>query len=231
MNEHKSKFITAKKAQDHRTIVEVLLSLRVNALQISPELRKNLVYELIRNDIFVLQSKYKNKFLLDLLDIDKKSLRHALLALISVIVSTLKGAEYITSIDSSIIDKVVEILEHETDGSVNQRFCIAILQKVSIKEDTIPFLVNRGLITWIVQLISRSLSNQIHIFCLDFATALLANILHAKTTTEHLAKDKKFVTKLLETILQLINDKIPTSVLMHLLICLSYLSKEPFSTC
>ena len=32
-------------------MIEVLLSLRVNALQIAPELRKNLVYELIRNDI------------------------------------------------------------------------------------------------------------------------------------------------------------------------------------
>lgn len=122
MNEHKTKFISAKKAKDWRAVVEVLLSLRVNALQISPELRKNLVYELIRNDIFLLQTKYKNNFLLDLLDVEKKSLRHAILALVSVIVSTLKGAEYLTSIDESIIAKIVDILESEEDGSVNQRF-------------------------------------------------------------------------------------------------------------
>ena len=231
MNEHKTKFISAKKSQDYRTVVEVLLSLRVNALQISPELRKNLVYELIRNDIFLLQTKYKNNFVLDLLNVDKKSLRHAMLALISVIVSTLKGAEYVTSNDDSIIDKVVEILEKEEDGSVNQRFCIAILQKVSIKEDTIPFLVKRGLITWIVKLVGRSLENEIHVFSLDFASALLANILHAKSSSEHLSKDKKYVTKLLEMMLKLIKDKIPTSVLMHLLICLSYLSKDAFLEC
>lgn len=122
MNEHKTKFIASKKAKDWRSVVEVLLSLRVNALQISPELRKNLVYELIRNDIFLLLTKYKNNFLLDLLNVDKKSLRHALLALISVIVSTLKGAEYLTSIDESVIGKIIEILESEEDGSVNQRF-------------------------------------------------------------------------------------------------------------
>jgi hypothetical protein len=122
MNEHKTKFIAAKKAKDWRAVVEVLLSLRVNALQISPELRKNLVYELIRNDVFLLQTKYKNNFLLDLLDQEKKSLRHALLALVSVIVSTLKGAEYLTSIDETIIGKIIEILENEEDGSVNQRF-------------------------------------------------------------------------------------------------------------
>ena len=47
MAEHKEKFIAAHKDGDQRALVEVLLSLRVNALQISPELRKNLVYELI----------------------------------------------------------------------------------------------------------------------------------------------------------------------------------------
>jgi hypothetical protein len=122
MNEHKTKFIAAKKANDHRAVVEVLLSLRVNALQISPELRKNLVYELIRNDLFLLQTKHKNNFLLDLLEIDKKSVRHALLAQISIIVSTLKGAEYLTSIDHGIVEKIIDILEVEEDGSVNQRF-------------------------------------------------------------------------------------------------------------
>ena len=229
MNEHKTKFIAAKKANDHRAVVEVLLSLRVNALQISPELRKNLVYELIRNDLFLLQTKHKNNFLLDLLEIDKKSVRHALLAQISIIVSTLKGAEYLTSIDHGIVEKIIDILEVEEDGSVNQRFWIAILQKVSIKEDTVPFLVDKNLIGWIIKLVSRSLEKEIHVFSLDFATALLANILHAKTTAEQLVKDKKFVAKLLETMLKQIKEKVPTSVLMHLLICLSYLSKEPFS--
>ena len=103
MVEHKEKFIKAHSDGDHRAIVEVLLSLRVNALQISPELRKNLVYELIRNDSFLLQTKARNRFILSLLAIEKKSVRHALLALISVIVSTLKGAEYLTSISMDIV--------------------------------------------------------------------------------------------------------------------------------
>ena len=50
----------AKKSGDTRGIIEVLLSLRVNALQIAPELRKNLVYEIIRNDVFLLKSASKN---------------------------------------------------------------------------------------------------------------------------------------------------------------------------
>lgn len=47
--------IRAKNDQSIDTIVEVLLSLRVNALQISPELRSNLVNELIKNDIFLIR--------------------------------------------------------------------------------------------------------------------------------------------------------------------------------
>jgi len=60
MNEHKNKLIQAKVENNYKNIVEVLLSLRVNALQISPELRKNLVYELIRNDVFLLTTRAKN---------------------------------------------------------------------------------------------------------------------------------------------------------------------------
>jgi hypothetical protein len=57
MLEHKQRLIEAKDRVDIKSIVEVLLSLRVNALQIAPELRKNLVYEIIRNDVFLLTSK------------------------------------------------------------------------------------------------------------------------------------------------------------------------------
>lgn len=60
MTEHRNKLIQAKVEGNLKGMIEVLLSLRVNALQISPELRKNLVYELIRNDIFLLQTNVKN---------------------------------------------------------------------------------------------------------------------------------------------------------------------------
>ena len=93
MVEHKQRLVQAKK--DVRAQVEVLLSLRVNALQISPELRKNLVYELIRNDLFFMNAR--GGFLMDMLDQARgvPQLCHALLSIVSVIVSTLKGVEYI----------------------------------------------------------------------------------------------------------------------------------------
>ena len=229
MLDHKNKLIKAKEDNSLENIIEVLLSLRVNALQISPELRKNLVYELIRNDIFLITAKKSNYFVLDLLNISSNSLKHALCALISVIVSTYKGVEYITENDHSIVQKIIDILQEEEDGSVTQRFTLAILQKMSIKEDIIETIMKYKMIDWIVKLVERSLGKEVHIFSLDFATALLANIVHANSTQEYLVKNISFAHSIMERLLKLIKEQVQTSVLMHILICLSYLSKERFS--
>jgi len=136
----------AKDENNVENIIEVLLSLRVNALQISPELRRNLVNELIKNDMFLLTQNKNNSFVLDLLKISSHGLKHAICALISVIASTVKGVEYLTQVDLAIAEHVIEILKEQEDGSVTQRFCIAILQKMSVKENTIELFVAKGLI-------------------------------------------------------------------------------------
>lgn len=113
MSEHKNKLIKAKDENNVENIIEVLLSLRVNALQISPELRRNLVNELIKNDMFLITQNQNMIFIMDLLNItgpNAHGLKHAICALISVIASTVKGVEYLTQIDLSIADKVIEIL-------------------------------------------------------------------------------------------------------------------------
>ena len=110
MQEHKVKLITNYKESNIDGIIEVLLSLRVNALQIAPELRKNLVYELIRNDIFSITEHDSFEFLLGILNIDNNSLRHAITSLVSVISSTLKGVEYLVNKNKmTIVDKVVKV--------------------------------------------------------------------------------------------------------------------------
>ena len=70
MQEHKTKLFKHYSEKNIDGMIEVLLSLRVNALQIAPELRKNLVYELIRNDIFNIENTEKFDFILSLLEIN-----------------------------------------------------------------------------------------------------------------------------------------------------------------
>jgi len=191
MKEHKEKFLRFLGNGNVESLVEVLLSLRVNALQIAPELRKNLVYELIRNDIFDIEAKHNFEVILKVLSIDKNSVRHAISSLISVISSTLKGIEYLTTNDNMIvIERVISIMQSQPDGSVTQRFCIATLQKCSIKDKVIPTMIDKGLIDWILQLLRKSLEEKIHVFCLDFSSAMLANIIHSSHTLEYLKHSK-----------------------------------------
>jgi hypothetical protein len=157
------------------------------------------VYELIRNDVFLLTTSSRNRFLIDLLALDQPSLRHAVLSLISIVVSTLKGVEYITTNDDQIIASLITVFKqvplHTTTnmecGKVNHRFLVAILQKVSVKQDVISIFTNLEMIQHLINLVEVApLSVGIQ-FVLDFSSALLANILHASSTQEYLKQNCK----------------------------------------
>ena len=80
-------------------------------------------------------------------------------------------------------------MKEQPDGSVTQRFCVAILQKMSIKEDLVDLLLKNKIIDWIIKLLERSTTAEIHTFSLDFGSALLANVLHANSTLDYLEKN------------------------------------------
>jgi len=128
------------------------------------------------------------------------------------------------------VEKILEIMKSQEDGTVIQRFCIAILQKMSVKEDIIPIYMKHNLMDWIIKLLQRARYSEIHIFCLDFASALLANVLHSNSTLDFLENNLNVCKHLTDTFLGMIKENIPTSVLMHILICLSYLSKDKFNS-
>ena len=83
---------------------------------------------------------------------------------------------------------MMQILKKEDNGTVIQRFCLALLQKCSVKENVIPVFVEEDLINWLMELIEKSIKDKsIHHFSLDFGSALLANIIHAPTTLANLS--------------------------------------------
>jgi len=224
IQEHKKKMIEAKNIE---AILEVLISFRVNALQISSELRSNLVHDLIRNDIFLIEETKNNNFVLELFDVP--SLVQPLCALISILASKIKGVDYLLLNGSSILQRVVDILRKQENSTVIQRFCLAILQKASVKESTIEVMLKNQMINWILKLVEESVIKEVHIFSVDFAIALLANILHAGVTLEVLEKNNTLTKDIIERLLGLLKSNLAISVLMHILICLAYLSKERFS--
>lgn len=107
-------------------MIEVLLSLRVNALQIAPELRKNLVYELIRNDIFNIEASERFDFIVQMLDFSNQSLKHAITSLVSVVSSTLRGVEYLTFGGKFIVIEKIVRVSLKVDWLSNRSDCVLV---------------------------------------------------------------------------------------------------------
>ena len=175
--EHKNILSNAKKNQDNIKIMETLLSLRLNALQTNPDFRKDFINELIKTDILFIKENQNNYFINELLDIHSYQIRHSILTVLSIISSTYEGVNYLLTHNFDILTKVIEIMKGTEDGQVLQRFCISILNKISIKEESIQIYLKYGVIDWVVKLLQRSRINSINSFCIDFSSALLANIL------------------------------------------------------
>lgn len=80
-----------------------------------------------------------------------------------------------------------------------------------------------------IGLIERSTKNaDIHVFCVDFGSALLANVFNNSGVLEKLEKNPRLLSESITRLLSLLKENLPTTVLIHILISLSYLSKERF---
>lgn len=133
IEEHKKKFKSALESKNKHDIIEVLLSLRVNALQTNPDLRTNFVDDLIKYDILNITEPKSNQTVIDILNNQEYNIRNAMMSIISIIVSKFEGVQYIISQGEQIIKKIILIMKGTEDGQVLQRFAIAILQKMSVK--------------------------------------------------------------------------------------------------
>ena len=247
IEEHKKKFKAALDSNNKQDIIEVLLSLRVNALQTNPDLRTNFVDDLIKYDILNITETKSNDTVIKILNNQEYNIRNAMMSVLSIIVSKSEGIEYIVSQGEQIIKKVIQIMKGTEDGQVLQRFAIAILQKMSVKlfesddmnkneeikkiNNMIISIYNKhNIIDWLIKLFQRNKTNKVHEFCMNYGSALLANILGYKETIDFLFDNLSFYKNITETLLDLIKDKgnQNTQVLMHYLMCLNYLSIDKF---
>lgn len=110
--------------------------------------------------------------------------------------------------------------------SLIERFLIAILQKMSIKGVLTPVFVEQGVIDFLILRLEDHIKfGGEHIFFLDFSTALLANIFHCRECIQWLLVNKKEALTIANRLLGLLKEpKIPSSVLMHILMSLGYLN-------
>ena len=147
----------------------------------------------------------------------------------------MKGVAYLTRNveDMTAYEKIIDLLKDQDDGSVTQRFCIAALQKtafIATKNGTTKILEafnNKGLIEWVSKFIERSRMRQdVSPFCIEFSSALLANLFTTQVGLDYLQKNQKLVKDTLTIILGLLKEKITPAVLWHMLIAISLLAKH-----
>lgn len=110
-------------------------------------------------------------------------------------------------------------------------------------ENIIELLTKHAMINWNLQLLQKSKVRDaqnpsqygigmatIHPFCLDFSSALLANLLHAQSTLELLESNPRMTQDVMNSLLALLNDDdaqgnvlvkpedrvtLPTSTIIH----------------
>jgi hypothetical protein len=109
LQEHKKALLKAKEANKEEDIVEALLSLRLYGLDMKTnELRANFINEMVANDLLYIKEK-NNVFVMSLLEIELYSLKQTTISIISILASTEKGADYITSQGYEIVEFIIKV--------------------------------------------------------------------------------------------------------------------------
>ena len=163
----------------------------------------------------------------DIFLIPSHSLKCALCAFLSILSSTSEGVEYLCKADTSIFEKLVDVLKDQDDGSVTQRFCLAALQKASANEGRVQetLIGKKGIVEWLSKFLERSrMRSDVNPFCYEFACALLANLLSTHVAVAYLSKNLKLAKDLINIILNLLKEKVTPTVLWYLLLGLSHLA-------
>lgn len=172
---------------------------------------------------------------IDLIAVPSHSLKQALSAILSIFCSTGKGILYLTKDQQEMttIEKFVDILKDQDDNSVALRFCLSGLQKLSFQAarsnstKIIAALIAKGLIEWLVKFLDRSrMRSDANTFCLEFASALLVNMLSTQAGQEHVQKNAKLAKELVTVSLNMVKEKIPPGVIWHILTALSHLTQQ-----
>ena len=204
-------------------VSEALKMIRVTALSVSPKHRRKIVDQMIKNDVFSGNP-------LGLLKVKQREIRTNALALVSMLASTGKGVKYVLSPRAdSVVQAIVEVMSEEEPGSVTQRFAIAALQKiVALEEAVAAALLESGIVHWLqTNILEHCLlrGEYMHSFCMDFGSALLANLLNSPSGSIYLSTHIDDSLNLSQELLQMLtSDHVESSTIIHLLILLTTIS-------
>ncbi len=68
----------------------------------------------------------------------------------------------------------------------------------------VSIYLEQDIIGWVLNLIKKSQNSKIHMFCLDFATAMLANVVHSKWCQISLSTKPEVTIQIMDNLLRFI---------------------------
>ena len=222
----KNKLQVSLKSKDNTSIKDSLNSLRKSCLTISAKNRRKVVELLIKNEIF-------SGNILGFLRCGNEA-KIPVLAVLCIYVSIPKGVNSILKPNpQAVISLLLEIVTQEMPGSVNQRFALGCLQKISLwNEASSSLLIDGGLISWTVkEILERNIlyGEYMHSYCLDFGSALISNLISSHYGLVYLESHQQETEEIMKSLLEMITgENVASCVLIHLLISLTSMSNERF---
>lgn len=222
----KNKLQQGLKLKDLNGIKESLVNLRKACLVSNAKNRRKVVEQLIKHDLF-------SGNLIYLLKVSPE-VKLQVLALLCIYVSIPKGViSILKQSPQPVINALFESITQDPPGSVNQRFALGSLQKISIwNEASSSLLVDSGLILWLVkEILEKPIlhGEYMHPYCLDFASALIANLVSSHYGMVYLENRQNESEDLMNSMLEMIKgENVASCVLIHLLIALTSMANERF---
>ena len=221
----KSKIAQSCKNKDTAQLTEPLKKLRAAALSVAPKHRRKFIETIINHDIFSsnLNSLLKNH-----------KVQLYVMALVCYLVSVPKGvATVLKHSQQSTINTFIEITTGSPTGSAHQRFALGILQKVSLRSEAVSNqLIDSGMIQWICQeLLQVHLlkKDYVHPYCLDFGSAILANLVNSTYGIVYLECRQAEVEGIMQLLLDLLRaENTESTLIIHILVTLTALANDKF---
>lgn len=157
----------------------VMTNFRTRALLIDPKKREEWIENTIEADFLQLQ---ENDDLLEYLikfQMPTSQLLSTNLACLSMIASTKNGADYICK-SQDLPTRIVKLIGDLEDGSVNQRFCVALFQKLSYLEKAVDVYFDSKMVVWILNFLENADPKTLHSFVAIYLVSSLYNIFLAE---------------------------------------------------
>lgn len=224
----KNKLQSGLKARGALENKDDLIEIRKAALSVPTAQRKNVLAKLISADIF-------SGNVQRVLNKASGEVRVHVLALMSMIASSLNGVLTLLKGNSEeLVLNLLEVLTSEPLNSLSQRFCLGILQKITIwHEPSCSVLTDAGGIQYIIrEILEKSIIDKeyVHSYCLDFSSALLANLTSQNYAISFLEMRQGESLKVMDSLLTMISTEgVESSTIIHLLIVLTALANDKFA--